>query len=192
MLIALTGGIGAGKSTVLDIFESLGASVADTDLIVHNIYEKDEQLHAELRNRWGEKVFKNSKPHRRSIAEIVFQNKQELEWLNSVIHPLVKLHIHAQQNRRISMIAVPLLYEVNWQTEFNKVISVWCEPELQNKRLQSRGWSQEEIKSRLKAQMNQDEKLKRSDYGIINNWSKDFLKNQCCKIFELLHDKGPK
>lgn len=190
MLIALTGGIGAGKSTVLGIFKSLGAKVADTDLIVHTIYEENKQLHAKLKNHWGDKVFKNSKPHRPSIAEIVFQNKQELEWLNSVMHPLVKLHIQAQQSGQISIIAVPLLYEVNWQTEFDKVISVWCNPELQNDRLLSRGWSQKEIDSRIEAQLNQEEKLKRSDYGIINNWSKEFLKNQCCKIFELLHDKG--
>ncbi|MCH2204797.1 MAG: dephospho-CoA kinase [Lentisphaerales bacterium] len=191
MLIALTGGIGAGKSTVLDIFQSLGAHVADTDLIVHKIYEENQQLYASLKERWGNKVFQDGKPHRPSIAEIVFQNKQELEWLNSVMHPLVKLQIQAQHNGQISIIAVPLLYEVNWQSEFEKVISVWCDSKFQNDRLLSRAWSQKEINSRLSAQMHQSEKLQRADYGIINNWSLDFLKNQCGRIFELLHDKGP-
>jgi dephospho-CoA kinase len=188
MLIALTGGIGSGKSTVLDIFESLGSNTADTDSIVHKIYEEDQQLHAVLKDRWGGKVFKNSQPHRPSIAEIVFKNKQELEWLNNTIHPLVKQHIQNLDSSQITIIAVPLLYEVNWQNKFKKTISVLCDPKKQHERLLARGWDEKEISARQTAQINQTEKLARSDFGIINNWSKDFLKQQCCEILKMLHE----
>ncbi|MCM8535346.1 MAG: dephospho-CoA kinase [Lentisphaeraceae bacterium] len=191
MLVALTGGIGAGKSTVLKIFESLGAQVADTDSIVHKIYEEDKQLHAVLLDRWGQKVFKDSLPHRPAIAEIVFKNKQELEWLNSVMHPLVKNVIQSLDTTGLHLIAVPLLYEINWQSEFQKTISVWCDKDIQNERLLARGWKQDEVSARLSAQLHQDEKLTRSDFGIINNWSIDFLNNQCQRIYKLLQDKGP-
>ena len=185
MLIALTGGIGSGKSTVLDIFDSFGAIVADTDSIVHKIYEENEQLHALLEERWGNKVFKNKKPHRPSIAEIVFQNKHELDWLNKTIHPLVKKHIQQFNGSQMSIIAVPLLYEVNWQDKFDKVISVWCDKDLQHKRLLARGWKEQDISARLSAQIDQNEKLLRADLGIINNWSIQFLENQCRTIFEI-------
>ncbi|MCM8531074.1 MAG: dephospho-CoA kinase [Lentisphaeraceae bacterium] len=191
MLVALTGGIGSGKSTVLRIFESLGAQVAYTDLIVHKIYEEDKQLHAIMLDRWGQKVFKNSLPHRPTIAEIVFNNKQELEWLNSVMHPLVKTVIQSLDSTDLHLVAVPLLYEVNWQNEFQQTVSVWCDEDIQNERLLARGWKQDEVCARLSAQLHQDEKLTRSNYGIINNWSIDFLKNQCQKIYKLLQDKGP-
>ncbi len=189
MLVALTGGIGAGKSTVLDSFKTLGAEVEDTDTIVHKIYEEDEQVHCELRKRWGNKVFKGTSPDRKKIAELVFNDKKELEWLNELMHPRVRERISSKQPEEINIIAVPLLYEVKWQTDFDTVISVWCSANNQVKRLRGRGWSDSEIHARASAQLDQSDKLARADYGIINDWSLNSLNRQCRLIYKKLHNK---
>ena len=186
MLTALTGGIGAGKSTVLDIFKGFGASVEDTDTIVHKIYEENEEVHKSLFARWGEKVFSGNIPDRKAIAGLVFNNKKELAWLNGLLHPLVKEAIAACRFKGLTLIAVPLLYEVKWENKFDRVISVWVSQENQIDRLRKRGWSNQEIDSRISAQMDQDEKLNRADYGIINDWSLNSLTRQCRKIYSKL------
>jgi len=191
MLVALTGGIGAGKSTVLNIFEELGAKVGDTDLIVHKIYQEDKQVGHALRQRWGNSVFdEQGMPNRRAIASLVFGNNQELEWLNQLLHPLVKKHMkNFDVPERLILIAVPLLYEVNWHSEFDRVVSVWCSKENQQQRLLQRNWSPDEITSRLNAQMCQDEKLSRADFGIINDGSLKDLRQQCQMIWNKLQTK---
>ena len=186
MLAALTGGIGSGKSTVLDIFKDLGAQTEDTDNVVHRIYDEDREVHSLLKGRWGNKVFSGSAPDRKAIAKLVFNNKDELQWLNSVMHPRVKKRIAGLQSDGITFIAVPLLYEVNWQNAFNKVVSVWCSTAKQLSRLKKRGWSSEEIDARNSAQISQDEKLTRADYGIINDWSLKSLTRQCRNIYSKL------
>jgi dephospho-CoA kinase len=186
MLVGLTGGIGSGKSKVLEIFKSLGANVEDTDSIVHEIYEENEEVHKQLLNRWGNKVFQNNSPDRKVIAGIVFNDKKELKWLNQLMHPLVKERIAAKQNEKFNLIAVPLLYEVNWHSEFDTVVSVWCSQKNQQKRLINRGWSESEIKARISAQIDQNEKITRADYGIINDWSLKSLNRQCRSIYNTI------
>ena len=189
MLTALTGGIGSGKSTALKIFNELGAETQDTDLIVHKIYEDDKEIHDSLLKRWGKEVFLDGLPNRKAIAQLVFNNKENLEWLNQLIHPKVKERIKSGNSNNISIIAVPLLYEVGWETEFDSVISIWCDKNTQMKRLLERGWSKEEIEARLAAQLSQDQKLSKADLGIINSWSEKFLYRQCRKVFKKLRNK---
>ena len=188
MLTALTGGIGAGKSTVLEIFRELGAETKDTDTEVHKIYEEDNEIHRLLKEKWGSKVFTDDLPDRKKIAGVVFGNKENLEWLNGVMHPRVRQKISKVNKEGLTVIAVPLLFEVNWQSYFDNVISVWCSTSKQIPRLLKRGWTQEEIDRRLSAQMNQDEKLSRANFGIINNWTMQSLTRQCRIIFTKLYN----
>ena len=189
MLVALTGGIGSGKSTALKTFNELGAETQDTDLIVHKIYEEDKDIHNSLLKRWGKDVFHEGLPDRKAIARLVFNNKDNLEWLNQLIHPKVKERIKAGNPDNISIIAVPLLYEIGWETEFDSVISIWCKEDIQMKRLLARGWTKEECESRLAAQLSQDEKLSKADLGIVNNWSEKFLHRQCREILNIYATK---
>lgn len=182
MLIALTGGIGSGKSTALKMFNELGAETQDTDLIVHKIYEDDKGIHNSLQKRWGNEVFQDGLPNRKAIAQRVFNSQENLEWLNQLIHPKVKERIKAGSSSQISIIAVPLLYEIGWETEFDSVISIWCNKSTQMKRLLDRGWTKKECEARLAAQLSQDEKLSKADLGIINNWSEKTLYRQCREI----------
>lgn len=189
MLIALTGGIGSGKSTALKIFKELGAETHDTDLIVHNIYEEDTEVHDSLKKRWGSEIFHNKIPDRKKISQLVFNNEENLKWLNQLMHPRVRQKVKDLYKGTLTVIAVPLLYEVGWEKDFDSTVSVWCSEDKQLTRLLSRGWSEAECKARLNAQMDQNIKLERADFGIINDWSEHFLKRQCQVIFKHLLNK---
>lgn len=183
--LGLTGGIGCGKSTVLKIFESLGCLTIDTDLICHDIYNNNNEFKNLVLKRWGNSIIdKYEKIIRKKIAKIVFRDKNELEWLNNSIHPLISNEVErkvseASSDFNIIIYDVPLLYEVKWEKMFSSIISVWAPLHTQIERLKARNWTIDEINSRLKSQYSVDLKLELSDYGIINSGSIELLKQQC-------------
>lgn len=188
-LIAVTGGIGAGKTTVLEYFRALGAEVLDADQIVHSLYEPGQPAYQEMLSRWGDKILGSGRTiDRKAVAAKVFSATHELSWLNGLLHPLVKQAISAAGARTDNLLycAVPLLYEVGWNLGFAAVIAIWCDRETQLLRLQSRQWSEVEIKQRLSQQLSMDEKLCRSDYGLINNCSLAMLNQQCTQLHRQL------
>jgi dephospho-CoA kinase len=185
---ALTGGIGCGKSSVLKILKDLGCLTIDSDLICHQLYEDiDGSLVKGIVSRWGSLAISNGRVNRKKIADIVFRDKNELEWLNGTIHPL----IYSEAEKIISsytgnnpvVFDVPLLFETGMEKHFSLVIAVWTTPKIQIQRLTEKGWSHAEITGRLNSQMSPDEKLEKADYGIINTGSMSFLYEQCKNIY---------
>src|SRR5204863_3153131 len=87
--VAITGGIGAGKSETLRAFERHGAAAASSDAIVHRLLRGDHEVHAALRERWGERIVGPDGADRAAIADIVFSNPDELTWLEGLLHPRV-------------------------------------------------------------------------------------------------------
>ena len=188
-LIAVTGGIGAGKTTVLGYFQALGAEVLDADQVVHSLYEPGQPAYQEMLSRWGDSIIGSGGViDRKAVAAKVFASGQELTWLNDLLHPLVRQEISAAGSRTNNLLycAVPLLYEVSWDAGFAAVIAVWCDRETQLLRLQSRHWSEVEIKRRLSQQLPMNEKLCRSDYGLITNCSLAVLAQQCTQLHRQL------
>lgn len=186
MLIGLTGGIGCGKSTVLEIFSKLGWHTIDADSICHQIYENAESnLKEILKKRWGEKILTTEGLiDRKSIADIVFRNKEELEWLNSVMHPeIIRRAKKLQAESKMPVIFdAPLLYEAQIENEFDAIIAVWCNASLQKARLLARGLNITEIEARIAVQLPAEKKLERADFAIINNGDFDCLQKQCEKL----------
>ena len=90
LAVALTGGIAAGKSEALEAFARHGAAVLSSDDVVHRLYREDEGLQAALRERWGERVFRDGEVDREEIGRIVFADRAELAWLESELHPRVR------------------------------------------------------------------------------------------------------
>ena len=183
MLVGLTGGAGCGKTTVLKIFEELGWFTIDADSLVHEIY-RDEAIKDILRRRWGAGDITEISGNidREKIAEIVFNDKNELEWLESVLHPAVFERaegIIKNCGKSHIMFDIPLLYEKNKASIFDLIISVWAEKNIQHRRLTQRNWSIDDIKSRNSRQFSQGDKLERADLGIINSGSMDLLREQC-------------
>jgi dephospho-CoA kinase len=125
---------------------------------------------------------------RAAIAEIVFADSSELSWLNGVIHPMVQERIgrRAAELEGVLYCGVPLLFEAGWERHMWKTVSVWCDSRTQAERLRRRGWNRREIERRLACQIGMDEKLKRGDYGIVNNGSWEHVREQCRLLRERL------
>jgi len=186
-LVGVTGGIGAGKSTVLGHFNSLEARTVDADTLVHQLYASGTRVHRAVLERWGDAVTDaRGDIDRVALAQRVFREACELEWLNKLIHPRVHERIRRLAEQSVSPLfcAVPLLYEVGWENEVETVICVWCSPIAQRQRLYERGWTDQHINERLSRQLSMDEKLRRAEYGIINNGSRDVLREQCTSVYQ--------
>ncbi|MBO4632872.1 MAG: dephospho-CoA kinase [Lentisphaeria bacterium] len=186
--IGLTGGPGCGKSETGRIFSRFpGWQHYDTDQICHEIYsERDSPLVKLLEARWGRSVrSETGQPDRKVIAEKVFDNENEREWLNSILHPEIffRLETRAAETRaEFVLIETPLLFETRWNIKMRKNIAVWSPSELQMQRLLARGWTCEHAEKRIAAQFSADKKLELADYGIINRGSLESLQEQCCRI----------
>ena len=182
--IGLTGGIGCGKSTVLNIFNSLGCLTIDTDAICHEIYKNNNKFKSTITSRWGMNILdKNNNILRKEIAKKVFSDKNELKWLNKLIHPLIFEEVEIKTNNassinNIIIYDVPLLFEVNWENLFSIIISIWSPFSIQKERLKKRNWDLTEITNRINSQYSNSLKLEKSDFGIINSDSKELLIKQ--------------
>ena len=188
-LIGLTGGPGCGKSAVLKIFASFASwRVFDADEICHELYaEKNSPFAERIAARWGRDfLLKDGTPDRAKIAGMVFGRKEELAWLNSLVHPeimrRVERGIDACGCTDHVMLDAPLLFEAGWNRFADSVVAVWSSPEVQMERLLARGWTREHAGARIAAQMSASEKLERADYGIINNASPAVLETQCAEL----------
>ena len=186
----MTGGIGSGKSSALKIFNELGVLTLDADAICHSLYsEKNSQLVNKIRNRWGDCVINESTGaiNRAELGKIVFGDKEELQYLNRIVHPAVLKYaetVRRGNDNAVTVFDVPLLYEAGWQNRFDKIITVWTSRKIRYQRLRARGMSEEEIKRRDENQIEPDEKLERADYGLINNGDFEFLKLQCETLYK--------
>ena len=93
LAVALTGGIAAGKSEALHAFARHGAAVISTDDVVHTLYREDDELREVLRARWGGRVLRDGDVDREEIGRIVFADRDELTWLESELHPRVRVAV---------------------------------------------------------------------------------------------------
>ena len=184
--IGLTGGMGCGKSTVAQLFAEAGWCTVNTDEIVRGLFADDVQVHAALRERWGDAVFTvDGVVDRKAIAALVFTEKTELSWLEDLLHPKVrqswKLAIQ-QLPARNWLVEIPLLFEKRLETEFDLIVCVTSSPEIVERRMVHRGYTQEEIEQRRNRQMPLEEKTRRADCVISNVGSLEFLKLQTKRL----------
>jgi len=184
-LVGITGGIGAGKTTVLGVLAELGERTIDADNVVHRLYESDSEIRSALATRWGTDVLEvDGRIDRSAVATKVFADVEERRWLNALVHPRVRAELHAAGGgeQELCFCGVPLLFEVGWEQDMVCTVTVWCDRATQVARLMDRGWSDEEIEARAGAQLDMDEKLRRADYGIVNNSSIEILQEQCRRL----------
>ena len=180
MIAALTGGIGAGKSTTLEYFKQFGCAVYDTDEMVHQLYSNSTEFRNQILEHWNLSASLDLKTLKQKIAEIVFTERDELIWLESIIHPLIQESLlKIKQSKSLAICAVPLLFETKMESLFDLVITVSCSEQEQMKRLQARGWNKLDIEGRLKRQLSMTEKENRADLIVSNCGSLAFLKKQC-------------
>jgi dephospho-CoA kinase len=176
--VAITGGIGAGKSEALAAFARHGAAVISSDDIVHRLLQEDEPVREALRERFGAAVFaENGEVDRGAIAEIVFADREALDWLEGLLHPLVVDEYMSWRERlaeldeppRVSATEVPLLYEVGGQDRFDAVVVVTAPPEVRGSRSEV---AAEEREPRL---LPDSVKIAQADFAYVNDASLEKL-----------------
>ena len=191
-LVGLTGGPGCGKSKASEYFRALGVGVVDADRVCAGIYEeKDNEVLAGLRMRWGGKVFSpDGAPDKKAIARIVFDSSEERRFLDSILHPEIFRRVEKEllsfPDSPFAMIEAPLLFEAGWEKNVFRVVTVWADKEIRMQRLLERGWTLDHAEKRIASQIPDDKKLAMADYGIINSSSLEFLQEQCVRVWEML------
>ena len=171
ILIGLTGGIGSGKTTASNYFQSLGIPVIDSDLIVKRLWKENMEMVQKIEKSFGFPI-KNDLD-RKKLAKIIFNDQEKREILNEIVHPYVFQEVEKEKSfymdRELIVIDMPLLIEVGYRSKVNYVLVVYVSKETQITRLIQRDeLSIEEATKRIKAQMPLDEKRAFADV-ILNN-----------------------
>lgn len=177
--IGLTGIFGAGKSSVLQVFEKLGALTIEADRIVRNIIDSEPVLLKKIAARFGSDVLlPEGGLNRKRLASIVFSDDVKRADLETILHPYVfreaeskKKRAYKENDKRIIVFEAPLLIETGYSDSMDKVVVVTCPIEKIFRRLEKRGFSKKEVVARFKAQLSQEEKAAQADYIIDNSGS---------------------
>ena len=172
-IVALTGGIGSGKSTVAESFARHGVSIVDADVIARQVVAPGEPALNELSQRFGESIISaDGSLNRPALRERIFSNPDEKEWVNKLLHPI----IHARTRRLVAQAqtpyvlwVVPLLIENGLQAQANRVLVVDVEPHIQLSRTMRRdGISRQQAENIIAAQVSREQRLACAD-DIIDN-----------------------
>ena len=168
--LGLTGGIGMGKSTAAELLAKRGAKVSDSDQLARELVEPGQPALAEIAGAFGDDVLQeDGSLDRAKMAALVFNDSTAREKLEGILHPRIReawqarLDGWAAAGEQLAVAVIPLLFETRAEANFDRTVCVACSPEAQRERLRERGWSDDQISSRLEAQMAVDEKMKRSD-----------------------------
>jgi dephospho-CoA kinase len=193
--IGLTGGIATGKSYVLSVLSELGCEVIDADTVSHQVIEQGHPAYFDIINHFGRDILnKDGSINRAALGAIVFTNEIARERLNEIVHPRVyeaQAEWFEQTRQRdttaIAVVDAALMIETGSYRRFDKIIVVYCDPELQLQRLTERnGFTREQAQARVSAQMPSEEKLKYADYSIDTSNGFEDTRRQVEKIYEEL------
>lgn len=188
-IIGIVGGIGAGKSSVARAFAELGCVVSDSDASVREIMQMP-QVRDELRSWWGDGVIaSDGSVDRGEVSRIVFGSEMERRKLEGLVHPLVHQRRREVVERARSegapgvIVDAPLLFEAGVDSECDAVVFVDTPREIRLARLKSaRGWDEQELDRREKAQLGLEEKRKRSDYVVSNIGLPEELRGRVARV----------
>jgi dephospho-coA kinase len=200
MVIGLTGGIGTGKSTVSQILKDRGFSVIDLDVISHEVIEFSSVVEKIVQN-FGREVLDedeagNCTISREKLGKIIFANKEKRLVLNSIMHPEILKVMHKKilecksEKNKIIFVEVQLLFEVQWEKEFDYILLVAAKRDMQVRRVLERDKrSEEEAWNIINSQMSLDEKREKSDFVIENDGNMDDLNKKVDKFLKSLEQQ---
>ena len=187
-IVALTGGIGSGKSAAGDCFEDLGAVVVDADQLARDVVERGTDGFDELVATFGDESLTNGVLDRSKLGAIVFANPIELRKLEAIIHPRVSEAfseiIDESPMDSVIIYQIPILVETAGRERFDYVITVEADLEIRKSRLKERGMKGYEIEARIKAQASDADRAKIADAVFNNDGDLDQLLRQAENIYE--------
>jgi dephospho-CoA kinase len=198
IVIGLTGGIGSGKSLVARLLAELGCGVIDSDRLARQAME-DPQVKAQLARWWGTAVLDSAgRVDRRAVSRLVFAQPAELQRLEGLIHPRVhqgrvRLREQYEKDPHIKAIVedTPMLMEKGLADACDAIVFVNSSPENRRRRVAAhRGWDEQELARREKAQVGLDSKAARADYVVDNNAGEAECLAQVRRVFTQILARG--
>jgi len=191
-VIALTGGIGCGKSHAAQYFAELGALVIDADQLARAAIERGSDGFDEVVALFGDSVLKDGNIDRRALGEMIFKDPTAKTKLENIIHPFVRREfeeaVASLKGDQVLVYEIPLLVETKAHERFDVVITVESEMENRIARLRGRGMHISEIEGRIAAQASREQRIEVADFLIENDGSEDELLRQVENIWDSLHD----
>jgi|SRR5579862_9430890 len=199
MRVALTGGIGTGKSHCAGRFRALGVAVIDADGLAHAAVAAGTPGLAAVAARFGDQfILSSGELDRAALGRLVFGDADARRDLEKIIHPIVYGEIgrwfagleQRETRPRLGIAEIPLLYETGHEADFDRVIVAACTPEAQRRRLLDRGLSAVDAEQRIASQLALADKSRRADYVIETSGSFDETDRQVAQIARDLARSG--
>jgi dephospho-CoA kinase len=182
----LTGGVGMGKSTAAEFLRAGGVPVVDTDELARQLVQPGQPALLEIQAQFGKNIVAaDGRLRRDELAKIVFAADAARKKLEDILHPrirerwLAQIEKWRQENQALAVVVIPLLFETQAGSHFDKIICVACSEKSQRERLGARGWTPEQISQRIAAQMPVAEKISRAGFVV---WTEGDLKNHAQQI----------
>jgi len=193
LLIGLTGGIGAGKSSVSAALARRGAVIVDADAIVRELQSPGTDVFGEMVERFGSGIVsEDGTLDRAAVAQVVFTDPQALADLGAIVHP----RVHAEIERRIAeqtdtdhvvVLDIPLLAEAGWPGLAGTIV-VDLDPDIAVQRLIAhRGFSEEDARNRIANQMEREQRLSRADFVVDNHGDPEALEAEVDRAWTWIH-----
>ena len=173
----MTGGVASGKSEALAALGRVGVSTVSADQLVHDLLDR-EPLRSEIEGRWGPAVVVDGRVDRQAVGSRVFTDRDELEWLESKVHPLVREEIAswvAGVDSGVAVVEVPLLFESNLHDRFDTTVAIVTDDAVRTERAGARG--QAGLAGREERQLSQEQKAGMADHVIVNDGTVEELEN---------------
>jgi len=188
LIVGLTGGIGAGKSTVANMFAQLGALTIDADQLARQAIEKGSPGFSEVVSAFGEEILTDGEINRQRLGTIVFKDAAKRKQLEAIVHPRVQEAL-ANKIKSLSLgdiliYEIPLLVETGAAKKFDYVITVESDIENRLDRLFERGLEEDEAQRRIDAQASQSEREAVADFVIVNDGERADLFGEVAKVWE--------
>lgn len=171
--IGITGGIGSGKTFICKLFEALGIPVYNADEEAKRLMNTDIRIKEKLIAQFGEATYKDGLLDRAFLADMVFSDKDKLELLNSIVHPIVIQEAKdwaERQTTRYSLKEAALLFESGSYKELDYTILVTASMDMRIQRVIERdGATEQQVRERINKQLSDEEKLQLADFVIVND-----------------------
>jgi dephospho-CoA kinase len=194
LIVALTGGIGSGKTMVGEIFAELGALVVDSDQLAREVVERGSKGFDLIVTEFGDEILKNGDLDRAALASLIFQDPKKRAKLEEITHPLIRQSftkiISSAGSDSIIINQIPLLVESKHDYKFDHIITISVPDEIRTERLLKRGLTLAQIDQRMKAQATDAQREVISDTVIVNDKSEQELITQVEKVWESLKNKS--
>ena len=190
LTVALTGGIGSGKSAAGEYFAELGALVVDSDQLSRDAIARGTEGFDTVVARFGDGILQNGDISRSALGELVFSDPSARKDLESIIHPAVREAweqlVHAAASGAIVINQIPLLVETQGSGRFDRVIAVSAPIELRRERLRARGMKDYQIDRIVDSQVDDATREEAAQFVIVNDGDREQLLRQVESIFEEL------